>query len=312
MTDLDMWASNQADARTEWIEFVMGPFPDRMDEMPRRYRINVSFMLSNWKCIFGEGCPGVLVSGAMTDRGCCQIGVHIERDELARVNKYVKMLTPADLDSELLKDVKQNGWKYNETDEEHRSDGYTKHTRVVDGACVLANRAGGSSGQIGCSLHVLAKRIGISPTETKPNICWQLPVVAQEEYDEDRDEYVITVTNTPGEQWGSRYTTEVTHPGWFCTETPDAYRGDDTVYVTNEDSLRKQMGDDAYDKMSAELDQLARRFRMPGEKIHNGQPLIPLMVAKRMGEWKIDAADPDSETTDESKEALKRSANYSA
>src|SRR5690606_13668539 len=48
-------------------------------------------------------------------------------------------------------------------------------TRVVDGACVFLNDAGFPAGA-GCALHHLAGRLGVEVLETKPDVCWQLPL----------------------------------------------------------------------------------------------------------------------------------------
>jgi hypothetical protein len=53
-----------------------------------------------------------------------------------------------------------------------------RRTRTVDGACVFLNRPGFVGGA-GCALHALAERSGLHPLETKPDVCWQLPVRPQ-------------------------------------------------------------------------------------------------------------------------------------
>jgi hypothetical protein len=60
------------------------------------------------------------------------------------------------------------GWV--ETDDEGG-----RKTRVVDGACIFLNRPGFKGGY-GCALHAHALRVGRHPLETKPDVCWQLPV----------------------------------------------------------------------------------------------------------------------------------------
>ena len=64
----------------EWLTF---PAPDDPD---RQYRVNVSFMLSNYECIFGQGCPGSLNKHPSPDFGCCERGVtFIDEDDFAHV-----------------------------------------------------------------------------------------------------------------------------------------------------------------------------------------------------------------------------------
>lgn len=316
MSAIVEWPSNTPGAREDYIEYTMGPFPGRKfdgepDLTKRCIRINVSFMLSRWSCFYGS-CPGVLINGADLDTACCQIGVHINSDEWSRVTKYVGMLTEADCDN--MKEVKDGSWKYKEKDLDERKDGWKYHTTVKDGRCVFANREKGPAGKQGCALHHLANRIGVHHSETKPDICWQVPVAVQESYDEDRGVYVIDVGATYGRTWGSSTVDSVDVPGWFCTETPEGYAGNDLVYRTNEVELRKQMGDDAYEKMVELLDDWISTglpvTPMPGAVANNGRPLLPLMVQQRVEMWEKDAGDKNSTTRTNSIQALKRSAAY--
>jgi hypothetical protein len=323
------WAADTPGAGFDWFEFSMQGDPETHGEV-LRVRMNVSFLLSSWKCIFGQGCPGVLISGAMTDRGCCQIGVHMEHDDedYKRVRKYVGMLTEEDLDEDLLKVVRSKngkGWRYRDTSGEEGDSnlpGYDWHTTVVDGACVLANRAGGSTGKLGCSLHVLANRLGVHHSETKPNICWQIPIAVETEYDEESDQTLMTVDGSRGATWGQTNPTDLEAPGWWCTETPDAYvtGNPDTsmdslvenqargmVFRTNEFEMRRMMTDQVYEQMVtylyAIMEKGGRRWPMPGEVANGGRPLIPLHVKARLDLW------ADDETPD-SMDALRRSRPY--
>lgn len=317
------WPSDHPGASYDWYEFSVKGDSEEHGEL-LRVKVNVSFMLSTWKCIFGQGCPGVLISGAMEDRGCCQIGVHMENttDDYKRVRGYVEQLTEEDLDADRLKVVKSNngkGWRYRDTSGEDGAstlEGYEWHTKVVDGACVLANRAGGSTGKLGCSLHVLANRLGLHHSDTKPNICWQIPMAITEEYDEDLDQTVMTVDGTPAAVWGSTNMRSLHSPGWWCTETPDAYVTGNSpetdevsleygmVFRTNEIELRRMMTDRVYDEMAKHLKLIiqsgGRRVPMPGERIADGKKLLPLIVPARLAQW-VDDESPDS------MKALKRS-----
>jgi hypothetical protein len=305
-------------AAYDWAEISIPGVQALEDGELTRIRFNVSWLLSSWACIFGKGCPGVLITGAMEDRGCCQIGVHLTKgDDLNRVNKYVKQLTDEDLDANLLADIKKNGWKVKERDPHYRDVGHTAHTRIVDGACVLANRASGSTGKLGCSLHVLANRLGIHPSETKPDICWQIPMSVTDEYNEKFNQTTITVDASTGSVWGGTEPAKKYFPAWWCVETPDAYGpnamvdSSTLVFRTMEVELRKMMGDAAYEAMAAELEDImqtgGRRRPMPGETVAGGRPLIPLIVKDRIADWANDT-DPDSQ--EHSREALGRSAEY--
>ena len=54
-----------------------------------------TFLLSNWSCIFGHGCQGVLTAAAeQLHQGCCSYGAHfIDDDDLATVEAAAARLT---------------------------------------------------------------------------------------------------------------------------------------------------------------------------------------------------------------------------
>jgi len=64
-------------------------------------------------------------------------------------------------------------------------------TRVVDGACIFPNRAVFDGGA-GCALHLAALDSGESPIDSKPSVCWQLPIKVDWEPGDDGTE-VATV-----------------------------------------------------------------------------------------------------------------------
>ena len=64
----------------EWVSFD-DPGEDRT------WRFDVTFLLSRWTCIFGQGCQGVLTGPAPElEQGCCSYGAHFtDRADAARV-----------------------------------------------------------------------------------------------------------------------------------------------------------------------------------------------------------------------------------
>jgi hypothetical protein len=70
-----------------------------------------------------------------------------------------------------------------------------RRTRTVDGACVFLNRPGFSGGA-GCALHAMALRTGQHPLETKPDVCWQLPVRRTQDWVDRPDETRVLVTSS--------------------------------------------------------------------------------------------------------------------
>lgn len=273
----DLWPSAQLDAPPmDWIEF---PVPPQGDEQLRIMRVNTSFLWSNWTCIWGQGCPSILISGANSHVGCCQIGVHMHDEEFERVRDYVKQLGPDDADN--YEDIQNRWYRPDKNDE----DGYTRKTVTKDGGCILYNKPtgrAGSQGKLGCSLHHLAEKLGVHYSETKPDICWQIPVGYTEEMDDVRNTMTVTVTGTSGPHWGSaRINGEGRlFPGFWCVETPEAYVAGTPVWKHMEYELRKLMGDEVYEVLVQKLQEHPRHNKMPGEA--QTRPLIPLLVKERV------------------------------
>ena len=150
--------SRPVDADDEFIE---------IDDGDTIWRFERDFMHSNWTCLFGNGCKGILAEEAETlNQGCCSLGAHFGdgepgQAEARQLSAYVSFLSPEQ-------------WQYHGIDTVYGDDERT-HTRVVDGACVFLNRLGFAGGE-GCALHIAAVEADESPIEWKPSVCWQLPL----------------------------------------------------------------------------------------------------------------------------------------
>ena len=122
-----------------------------------------------------------------------------------------------------------------ETDE----DGDRK-TAVHEGACIFLNRPGFAGGE-GCSLHSWALRNGRHPLETKPDVCWQLPVrrlFRDVELTDGTTYTEVTITEYDRRGWG---------PGghdfdWYCTGNTEAHQAADPVFVSYEPELVELIG----------------------------------------------------------------------
>lgn len=302
---VNFWANAAAGAETDWIEYTVADLDSKNPDYPNvRFRVNLSFLQSHYGCHYGT-CPGVLITGADTDMGCCQIGVGVEAgSDFNQVNEAVKRLTPDDVDN--YEQIREEGWyrKIPRKDREPDENGVREpmyHTRVNDRGCVLANVTGGSAGKPGCALHVLALREGLHPSETKPEICWQIPFAVMEEYDSTDWCKIVTVTATHGTVWGSESTDNAMMPGYWCLETPDAYQNEpEPVYISAGTTLRKMMGDWAYELLVQRMQTVRRRYPMPGEAANGGRKMLPLLVLARKKQWE----------EGDDKGALERSAAY--
>ncbi|GAB3195454.1 hypothetical protein GCM10027062_02470 [Nocardioides hungaricus] len=215
-------------------------------------RCDLTWLTSSYTCIFGQGCPGIYADAP--DVGCCTLGAHFaDKDDEKRVAAYVEMLDERLWQQKPRGKVRKRDWI--EVDE----DGERK-TRVttVDGqqACVFQNRPdfapskGGpeGGGGAGCALHALAFVLERSPVETKPDVCWQLPIrrTFREVTRQDETTYTeVTITEYDRRGWGSGG-----HDlDWYCSGNTEAHVAVEPVYVTNEAELTELMGKAAYDEL---------------------------------------------------------------
>ena len=121
-----------------------------------------------------------------------------------------------------------------------------RRTRTVDGACLFLNRPGFAGGE-GCALHALALRTGRHPLETKPDVCWQLPIRREQDWVDRPDGtkvLVSTVTEFDRRSWG-----EGGHDlHWWCTSSPDAHVGGEPPVRLLRPELIALLGEPAYER----------------------------------------------------------------
>lgn len=249
-----------------YAEFVDPADPDQV------YRCDLTWLTSRWRCIYGAGCQGIYTDGP---EGCCTLGAHFsDRADETRVRRAVRELT-ADLWQHRAV-ARSGGWVVPESPETvAEGERPARVTRIVDGACIFLNQAGFEAGQ-GCALHLLADRSGRPVTETKPDVCWQLPLRRQFRTvtRTDQTSYLeITIAEYGRDGWG---------PGgadldWYCTANTEAHHGTAPVYLDLRVELVALMGEPAY----AELAELCAEFasRQPGRLRHPADP--PPARAKR-------------------------------
>jgi hypothetical protein len=218
----------------EWVTI-----PSRGKER-KRWQVDVTFLASSWECIFGNGCQGVLTEpAAELEMGCCSYGAHAsdkkDRDHVAEVATH---LTPEEWQfhkkgaTGVWKKVGKSEWR----------------TRLVDDGCIFLNRVGFEAGP-GCALHVHAVNQGVHFSKTKPTVCWQLPLHAEEQEQDDGSTTVV-LSEFSRDGWGEGGQ----EFAWWCTEAPEAFRGARRVYQSMEAELRAMMGDEVYDELKIYLD----------------------------------------------------------
>ena len=207
--------------------------PDPADEN-QVFRCDLTWLTSNFMCIFGQGCHGIYKTAP--DVGCCTLGAHFaDKDDEKRVAAFV-----AQLDDETWQyRAKGRGKKWIEKDEEG-----ARKTKAIDGACIFHNRQGFAGGA-GCALHALALKQGRHPLETKPDVCWQLPIkrTFREVERQDGTTYTeVGIGEYDRRGWGAGG-----HDlDWYCSGNTEAHVAVEPFYVTSEAELTELMGTEGY------------------------------------------------------------------
>lgn len=230
----------------DWFEFT-----DPNDEL-EIFKCDLTWLTSYWTCIYGDGCKGVFAD--RPNDGCCTEGaMYSDEDDEARVLKSAADLTPDMWQFYVESRPKRFGGDLNisETDAEKE-----RKTRTVNGSCIFLNRKGyeaeGFTGSFGCVLHHLALKEGRHFVETKPDVCWQLPMRRSFETREVGDrEYSVTVI---GEYERLAWGDGGNDFDWYCTSDSDAHVGTEPVYVSNRVELVALLGQGAYDILAKHCD----------------------------------------------------------
>jgi hypothetical protein len=217
------------------------------------WRFEREFLESNWTCLFGKGCKGILDRPAEElNQGCCSLGAHFGdgpagQAEAMNVGAYAAMLSP--------EQFQFHGLAQQDPDPDTGANGVFGDdertcTRVVDGACIFLNRPGFPGGE-GCALHIAACEAGESTTEWKPSVCWQLPLrVDWQEIDAIRES--ATVRRWSRADWGTHGTTMA----WCCTERSEgaeAYSGSERVVDSLAEELTALAGPEVYVELRRRL-----------------------------------------------------------
>jgi hypothetical protein len=81
-------------------------------------------------------------------------------------------------------------------------------------------------------------------SDTKPDVCWQLPLRRSYETREvgEREYSIIVIGEYERLAWGDGGEDF----DWYCTSNPEAHVGKQPVYISNKAELSKMMGEAAY------------------------------------------------------------------
>jgi hypothetical protein len=224
----------------EWVSF-------EDPEEERTWVFDVTFLTSNWTCIFGGGCQGVLTGPAPElVHGCCSYGAHfVDGADRKRIEAVAATLTP-----------KQ--WQYHAKAKKggiaRKNRAGETMTRVVNGACIFLNRPGFPTGP-GCALHQVALAQGKQPLELKPEVCWQLPLRREDTVGED-GHVTTTISQWERRHWGAGGA----EFHWWCTEAKEAFVGARPVYLEMAPELTAMVGKKVYRRLTSYLDERKERI----------------------------------------------------
>ncbi|WP_219106336.1 hypothetical protein [Austwickia sp. TVS 96-490-7B] len=221
-----------------WIEFTDPAEP------AQRLRCDLTWLTSSYACIFAAGCLGI--DRHRPHDGCCALGAHLtDHDDLVRVRDAVTQLTPDDWQLHQ-HSTGPDGW-WEDSDDLTEDDETELTTRLVDGACILLNRADHPGGP-GCALHQYAQRHGLPPHSVKPDVCWQLPLrrtYRTVTLPDDTEYLEISIGEYDRRGWG---------PGghdlhWYCTGSALSHHSNSALYLSCAAELIELIGRPAYDEL---------------------------------------------------------------
>ena len=222
----------------DWVEFENPANPEEI------FKCDLTWLTSYWQCIYGNGCCGI--DADKPDAGCCSDGAYYTgKEDEKRVFEAAKKLTRADWQFYDQARPKKVGGKLQITEIGLDKD---RKTKKIKDSCIFLNRvdyeAPGYTGSFGCALHHLALKEQVHFVDTKPDICWQLPIRRSWETREYGDEEITVVvigeyTRTAWGEGGADF-------DWYCTSNSEAHVGRVPVYKSSEVELTKMMGRKGY------------------------------------------------------------------
>lgn len=217
----------------EWFSF---------DHDGETYMLDLTFLNSNWSCIFGRGCPGIDEEPAPElEIGCCSHGAYFsDKPDRKRTKR-------------LMAELRDDEWQYKKKAEKLGGAIYKNEegdwvTRVVDGACIFQNRAGFKGGS-GCAFHIAARNRGESYIDWKPSVCWQAPLRLDYHVD-DNDHLTNILREWKRRDWGEGGADF----HWWCTEDSLAFVGTEPVYVAMKEEIIEMIGEVPYKKLVEHLE----------------------------------------------------------
>jgi len=221
----------------EWLSF--------RDEDSSLWLFDTTFLVSNYSCIYGAGCPSIEPEPDPSDSiGCCPHGAHfVDAEDVEIVEAKAALLS--DDEWQFASVARANGGAIKKKGKKNPE----WMTKRRSGACIFLNRAGFRGGA-GCALHLGAVAREERPIDWKPAVCWQVPI-RLDIHTNDYGEETFIIRAWRRADWGPGGEDF----GWWCTEEPAAYSAANPVYKTSRDELIELCGEDLYKLLAAELDE---------------------------------------------------------
>ena len=208
------------------------------------FRCDLTWLTSRYHCIFGQGCKGIYADAP--DTGLLHPGRALRRQGRRAAGRGLRRAARPDavaVPAGAARSARTTG-----------STGTTRATARRGSSSTTASRRASSTTATdfatgaGCALHSLALRQGRNPLETKPDVCWQLPIrrtFRTVERQDDTSYTEVSIGEYDRRGWG---------PGghdldWYCSGNTEAHTAPDPLYVTNEAELVELMGRPAYDEL---------------------------------------------------------------
>jgi hypothetical protein len=232
------------------------------------YVLDIPALTSNYRCIYGQGCqgttplmgegPGRYRPADVSVTGCCRVGpgYHVATAEIgdrdpaacdspARIAGYVAQLGAEDAQHH--ERIAAGDW-FTETLTDKGI--WRSRTSTVEGNCIFLN-TDMTNGKSGCALHHLARRLGVDPKLTKPQVCHTEPAAAFLIADDltDGGNRVLVTLRPPWFGWFA-------DTGYFCTTDPAAYSAAEPVFRRMASEFTTLLGEEVYGQLSAALEQL--------------------------------------------------------
>lgn len=223
----------------EWISF------EDPDEH-RTWLFDATYLRSNYTCIYGNGCAGILDEPAPERHlGCCSFGAHFaDGDDVKNLERHARRLRPDQMQFHA-KMRKKGPVRTGDPDDEGNP---VVMTRLADDACIFLNRVGFEGG-VGCALHIAALEAGERPMDWKPSVCWQVPIRLEHSTDES-GHVTSRLREWKRRDWGEGGDDFA----WWCTEAPEAFVGSEPLYRSAKDDIVELVGAHIYELMVAQLE----------------------------------------------------------